>query len=188
MLGGAQEANAAIVYSGVVNISIGGTFAGVYLNMINGLTGTTAASVPGHDINPYYGGNRFFVATVSPVSGIQASGPAGPASQAFNLAPGAPINAGGSYFAGFPINSANFTAGTPGIIGIRIFRESDSAALFGWLRVNKGASNTTAGTIVDYAYENSGAAILAGDTGIPGPGSLALLALGAISYRGRKRN
>jgi hypothetical protein len=187
IVGGAQEANAAIVYSGVVNISIGGNFSGVYLNMINGVTGTSAAAVPGHDINPYYGGNRFFVANVpAGTPGLQATGPAG-TGQAMNLGLGAPITNAQSYFAGFPFLSGQFTAGTPGIVGLKIFRESDSATLFGWVRVNKGATNTTAGVIVDYAYNDvAGQGISAGE--IPGPGSLALLALGALGLRGRKRN
>ena len=185
MLGG-EKAEAGIVYSGIVNIAIGGNFAGVYLNMVTGVTGTSAAAVPGHDINPYYGGNRIFVATVSPLSGVQATGPA-PAGQVLNLAPLAPINGGGSYFAGFPLQtSANFIAGSPGLIGIRLVRESDSATLFGWVRMIRSAGLASPGTIVDYAYEDSGQQILAGF--VPAPGSLALLALGALGVRGRRRS
>ena len=43
MLAG-KNADAAIFYSGIVNITITGNFAGVYLNMITGQTGTSASA------------------------------------------------------------------------------------------------------------------------------------------------
>jgi hypothetical protein len=44
---------------------------------------------------------------------------------------------------------------------------------------------TTTGTLFEYAYDNTGAGILTG--AVPAPGSIALLALGAVGLTGRRR-
>ena len=55
-------AKADIVYSGMVNISVPNNFDGVYINFVTGQTGTSGASVPGWNWNPYNGGTglQFF--------------------------------------------------------------------------------------------------------------------------------
>lgn len=158
-----EKAGAAIVYSGVVNIPIPGNFLGVYIDLVTGVTGTSQATVPGFDLNPYYGGNSIFAQNNAAAVGIKASaGP--PTGQVINLALGAPVI--GPFFTGNPLlTSANFVPGTPGLVGVSFRRESDNAVLKGWVRMSRGANNTTAGLIVDYAYENTGASILAGDNG-----------------------
>jgi len=158
LLGGAEQAQAAVVYSGVVNINIPQNFNGVYLNMVTGVTGTAAGLVVGHDINPYFGGNDLFAQNNAAGVGIHANaGP--PLGQAINLALGAPVVA--PFFPGFPINAdANFIVGTPGFLGVRFLRESDNVQLNGWVRMSRGGAG--AGTIVDYGYEDTGGAITAG--------------------------
>ena len=57
--------------------------------------------------------------------------------------------------------------------------DADGGTHYGWLRVNMVGADHNAFTVVDYAYESVvGAGILAGD--VPEPGSLGLLATGAI--------
>jgi MYXO-CTERM domain-containing protein len=47
--------------------------------------------------------------------------------------------------------------------------------------------NLVTRTVVDYAYESvAGASILAGDTGIPAPGALALLGVAGLASRRRR--
>jgi hypothetical protein len=165
LLGGAEQAQAAVVYSGVVNIPMPGTFLGVYLNMVTGVTGTTAASTTGHDINPYYGGNRIFSTGFNnPGGGINATGPA--PSNAINLALGAPVVA--PFFFNNPFNTpAQFTVGVGGFVGIRFLNEVTNAQNFGWVRIARAANDTGVGTIIDYAYENTGGAITAGQGAAP---------------------
>lgn len=184
MLGGAQEANAAIVYSGLVNISIPNTFAGVYLNIVTGLTTGSGSTNVGMDFNPYNGGGNMWQGPGTAnraVAGV-------PATSAANLAFGAPINGASPFVVGAFPTMGNFAVGVSGYFGLRFLRESDSATLYGWVRMTKGTNPATPGLIHEYAYDDAatGGSILAGQ--VPGPGSLALLALGALSLRGRKRN
>ena len=183
MLGGAQEANAAIVYSGIVNITIPNTFAGVYLNIVTGLTTATGGANVGMDFNPYNVGASMWQGPGTANRAVQG----GVVGSAANLAFGAPISGASTFVAGAYPTMGNFAVGVSGYFGLRFLRETDSATLHGWVRMTKGTNPTTTGLIHEYAYENvAGGTILAGD--IPGPGSLALLALGALGLRGRKRN
>ena len=56
------SADATIVYSGIVNYSIGNNFDGLYINFVTGATGTSSGAVPGANFNPYNGGTglQFF--------------------------------------------------------------------------------------------------------------------------------
>ena len=68
--------------------------------------------------------------------------------------------------------------------------------VFGWVRINKtiintppvGTTGNTGITVVDWAYEDSGAGIIAGATGTatPEPSSLALLASGVVGLAVRR--
>ena len=46
-LAGAAAAKADLIYSGAVNINIPSTTAGIYINLVTGVTGTSPGSVPG---------------------------------------------------------------------------------------------------------------------------------------------
>ena len=66
-----------------------------------------------------------------------------------------------------------------------------STPLYGWIRIAGGSTLGFPATIVDWAYENSGAGIRTGAGVIPEPGSVALgcLAAGAaglVAWRKRK--
>jgi hypothetical protein len=49
----APNARAAIVWSGPIFINIPSNIDGIYLNLVTGVIGTSGASVPGWDVNPY---------------------------------------------------------------------------------------------------------------------------------------
>lgn len=177
-VGAAQKADASIVYSGIVNINIAGNIDGVYLNVVTNTTGTSGSSTAGWDINPYNGANNFFLPTGG---GHVASGGA-----ATNLAAGTVIDGTNATTTAI-VTGANFPTSAPGgLYGFRFADETAGGAIrYGWAEIVRGSSTTTAGTIVRYAYENSGAGIPAG--AVPAPGSLALLALGAVGLGSRRR-
>ncbi len=185
--GAAAVANAAIVYSGVVNINIPSSTSGVYLNVANGAT-SGSSSLAGWDLNPWSGSALNFFSSTS--SGqTQATGMVGAGTVASNLIAGTMIdgssvfttNVGTQTTSGLNLNSSN------NIFGFKFYHEGAAAYRFGWVRISLGA---TAGgqprSIVEYAYENSGAGIGAGDTGVPAPGALALLGLAGLTGRRRR--
>jgi hypothetical protein len=75
--------------------------------------------------------------------------------------------------------------GTSGYVGFSF--DNAGTVNYGWLAVTYNAAAQTL-VVGDFAYENSGASILAGDIGvIPEPSSLGLLALGASGLLARRR-
>jgi hypothetical protein len=177
-----QEAQAAIVYSGVVNLSVPRTTAGLYLNVVTGVNNTVPALAPGWDINPWWTGTStgFFNPTPGPAGGsyVTVGGQTG------NLAFGSPIGAASTYGSGS--SAANWPVGATGLIGFRFINEANGNQVhYGWARINSHPAGGGTATIVDYAYDNvAGTSIGAG---VPAPGSLALLALGAVGLTSRRR-
>jgi len=166
LLGGAQSANAAVVYSGVVNIPIPNTFAGVYLNIATGLTTATGGTNVGMDFNPYQGGANMWQGP-APALPAQPNRAVGTGLVADNLAAGTPISGASSLVTSTYPTMGNFTVGQAGIFGLRFWHEGAAANRFAWVRIIKGANPSTPGTIVDYAYEDTGAAINAGQGAAP---------------------
>lgn len=189
--GGAQ---AAIVYSGVVNISIPVNFDGVYLNLVTGATGTSGGGTPGWDINPYGTSSITWFAPSTPaashglVRGLGSS-----TTQVDNLfGSGYVIGATGSPAPNYGTGTNQTTGATAfifnsvdNIVGLRFFNEATGVINYGWMRIGLGASFTDpTRRIVEYAYEDSGAGILAGQ--IPAPGAIALLGLAGLTGRRRR--
>ena len=82
-----------------------------------------------------------------------------------------------------------FTSNTA-FMGVEFLNASNNP-LFGWIRITGGPTQGFPATIVDWAYDDSGAGILTGAGIVPEPSSLALgcLAAGAaglIAWRKRK--
>lgn len=198
----AQNAEAQIVYSGPVNIQIPLTTAGIYINVVTGVSNTSPGAVPGWDINPFSGTNLswFGTATLAQTGFVRGGGTS--ATLVDNLAlatlvsattPGTPNytanNSGASESSGataFVLNSSN------NYVGFRFLNEGTGLVTYGWLQVSVGASFTDpARSIIGWAYETSGAGIAVGDTGavaVPEPGTyLAGLAAGALALRAWRR-
>jgi uncharacterized protein (TIGR03382 family) len=180
-VGFTQNAEAAIVSSGPVNINIASNIDGVYLNVVTGATGTSGAGVSGWDVNPYSSTSlQFFSAT--------GGGYVGTGSATNNLAPGTAIDGSSGFITvigtatGFNLNSSD------NLVGFRFQNEANGNAVhYGWMRIS--VAGTLAGqprAIVAYAYEDqAGVGIQAG--AVPTPGTAALLALGAVGMAGRRR-
>ena len=186
---GVDKADAAIVWSGPVNITIPSTTAGVYLNVVTGVNNPSPASVPGWDVNPWgsttlnmfgpTGGGHYTTGTTAQYDNVAAGTLIGPAatfsnSGTANINPATPLN----------LNSAN------NLVGFKFFREGDAAGTlhYGWMRISLGSSQgAQPRAVVEYAYEDQiGVAINAG--AVPAPGALALLGLAGVVGTRRRRN
>ena len=185
----APTADASIVYSGVVNINIPSTTSGIYLNVVTGVSG--GSTTPGWDVNPWGSSLLSMFNPAAPAGGVYV----GDGTGYFNLASGTLIS-GASTF-----TSGNISASTPlnfnssnNIVGFRFQDEANANQTeYGWMRISlTGTQSSQPRAIVEYAYENTGAGINAGDTGVPEPTTAALLgvmaagALGVRAWRKRK--
>ena len=165
------SALSAIVYSGPVSINVPDSIDGTYVNLVTGASGVPAPA--GYDINPYSavaGNFNLWGATTqtwynTAASQTNASG--------YLLPMGTPIpNAAANFFrpgGGTDIGTAVTLNSSNNYFGVRFTNESTSAFNVGWVQIQFGATPGTR-TIVAYAYEDTGAAIAAGDTGTPGGG------------------
>ncbi len=183
----AANANAAVVYSGVVNINIPSTTSGVYLNVVTGIYNSSAAAVPGWDVNPWGASSLDMFRPVNPSSGAYV----GSGTTYTNL-PLLTLISSASTFANIssatPDATLNLSA-TTNLIGFRFFNEGPGTYHFGWMRLSLGSTLTSTRSIVDYAWETSGGiTTLLGDqpTGIrageiPTPSAAFALAIGSIA-------
>ena len=187
----ASASHAGIVWSGLMNVPVPFTFDGIYLNPFTGATATTLPAdwnaAPW--LNPFFGGvdigNDALLRPV--ITG---------ADQVVNLGAGAAIGAASIFAAGESGSTTHvgaaanqFQLGTPGYLGFAFEPAPGGATYYGWAQLT--ISNTGAGTLHDWAYENAaGAAIRAGAVPVPEPGTalfgLALLGT-ALTRRARRR-
>lgn len=184
-----DNAEAAIIFSGAVNIAIPITGDGLYLNVVTGASGVTPATAPtGWDLNPYSAdpaSNSFHL--WGALSGANGGTWLNPTGTQYNLISGTPIGPTGTFTRTgnsldigpqFNLNSSD------NFLGFRFQNEAAAnQTQFGWLQLRMGA-NTGDRTIVGYAYEDTGAAII---TAVPEPSALALLATGAAGLFAARR-
>jgi MYXO-CTERM domain-containing protein len=183
----AQSANAAVVLSGPININIPVTTAGVYLNVVTGVSSTSPVSAPGWDVNPWGSTSLGLFSPAAPVGGAYVN--TAPSISA-NLAPGANIDgtalfgsnsttAAGSQTQ-WNLNSSN------NLVGFRFQNEANGNQIhFGWMRLSLGATTGSPRAIVEYGYESvAGVAIQAG---VPTPGAASLLGLAGLAGIRRRR-
>ncbi len=191
-----QDANATIVYSGVVNINIPSTTSGIYLNVATGVYSTTPAGAPGWDLNLWSssGLNIWANNSASPNDGVLSNFTGGSSATLVDNIPfGTMIDGTWTYGR---TNSSETTGATAFVLnssqnlfGFQFLNEGTGQLDYGWGRIS--LSSTYQGQprlLVEYAYDNAGAAIPAG---VPEPTTLALLSVmgvGAIGVRAwRKR-
>ena len=193
--GVAASANAALVYSGIVNFACAIDIDGTYINVeTNQLSNGPGAGVPGWDVNPYRSttgsGMNFF----SPTGGGMVSAVAG-TGPAINLASGTLIGSTSNFSSStatiaFGGAAGQWQYGAQNIVGFR-FVSSAGTTHYGWMRFLMGAQpasgNLVTRTVVDFAWESTaGESITAGV--VPAPGALALLGIAGLAGARRRRN
>jgi hypothetical protein len=181
----AASSDAAIVYSGLQNLSIG-QFSSLNLNLDGDAYGDLTLK------NYVFGGGNYMGATVNFAPGKLVGFNAG-LSYVSALSAGFVIDAfsaGPSFFGSMAYGAANpnaqFNNASNAYLGLSFAVGSN--LYYGWVRVSVNQA-TGSFVIHDWAYENSGAGIAAG--AVPAPGALGLLALGPAGLgvlRGRKRS
>ena len=189
MLGAAHQADAGIVWSGIVNINIPSSTDGVYLNVITGQTGSSGSSVSGWDLNPYSSSNLTFF---QPSGGGMVRGLGTSSTLVDNLAYLTVIGAGASFnYGSGSVETTGATAmnlnSSENLVGFRFVNESTGATHYGWARLQfTGTSFSQPRAIVEYAFESTaGTSIQAGV--IPAPGALALVGAAGLLARRRRR-
>ena len=193
-MGATAAANAAIVYSGVVNFSCAIDIDGTYINVETGqLTNGPGAGVPGWDVNPYRAGTGSGMNFFSPTGGGMVSAVAG-TGPAINLAAGTLIGSTSNFSSSTATMSFGAAAGqwqyaSNNIVGFR-FVSSAGTTHYGWMRFLMGSQpasgNLVTRTVVDFAYESvAGGSIAAG--AVPAPGALALLGVAGLAGKRRRR-
>ena len=195
-MGAAAAANAAVVYSGIVNFACAVDIDGCYINVqTNTLSNGPGGGVPGWDVNPYStaGGMNFFNST----GGGQMRRAGVTTGTAGNLAVGTVVGAAGSFNTGtgnvYGTTAATglnggWTLNSENIIGFK-FVAAAGTTHYGWMRFAMGAAGSAGTsmtrTVVDFAYESdAGASIGAGV--VPAPGAIALLGLAGLAGRRRR--
>lgn len=181
----AAPAQAVVVVSGPVSIAVPDNIDGVYLNVVTGVSGTTA--VTGWDVNPYSAlAGQFNLWGPTTTTWLSPSGVIG---GPYPLAAGTSIGPGGAFFrpGGGTDIGTQVTLNAVNYFGFQFTNEAAGGATnYGYLAVTFGA---TAGqrTITGYAYDNAGVAISV----VPEPGTVALwlaglAAVGGVAARRRK--
>ena len=188
------SANAAVVYSGVINFVCAVDIDGCYINVqTNALSNGPGSGVPGWDVNPYSsgGGMNFFNST----GGGQMRFPGVTTGPAGNQALGTTIGSTGSFNTSttgvvFGAAAGNWQYSAQNIIGFR-FVAAAGTTHYGWMRFAMGAAGSSGTsmtrTVVDYGWESvAGTSIAAGAGIIPAPGAIALLGLAGLAGRRRR--
>lgn len=195
----AQNAGADIVYSGLMNLTVPTTngLGGVYLDIetsgivfprTNGTQLTLSEKMsnvlPGWDVNFYF----------NPSGNVTwyYNGSYAVANGANHVAAfGGGVLIDGSAALGTRQTMFPEYQNTTAYMGVS-FLDHNDATRYGWIRVTGGNPGAKEATIVDWAYEDSGAGILTG-AGVPEPGTMALGclaagALGVTAWRNRKKS
>ncbi len=183
----APSAHADVIYTNLTAtpLSITNSIDGIYLNVVTGVSGASGAAVTGWDINPYNNGAGLtFYGAASP-SGVMATGTPGTTAVATALAAGAVISSAGQ-FNQFQTVGTAFQGGGMSYLGFRFQNEATGQQDYGWLLVSSTAGNGFPTSILGYAYENTGASIMAGQTtaAVPEPSTYAMFGLAFASFAG----
>lgn len=174
------SAHSAVIYSGLQNIPIPTTFAGVYIDVDTGAHSTSV--ITGWDVNAFFGGYGLYnSAAFQP-----ARTGTGALDQVIRFNPGDTIGSSLNYSTGTGGSSDHiggavnqFISGDEGYIGFKFTTNTSAGPYYGWMRVAL-TLNTPGGEIIDWAYDDTGASILI-PGGVPEPGRASFVMLGLAS-------
>jgi hypothetical protein len=181
----AGRSDAAIVYSGVVDVSIPTDFEGVYID-IDGMS-SSLSETNGWDINFFFGGS--VIATGGSFNPVAES--ADSTARILGLEEGVEVGSE-LIFAASPGGSSThmgpaadqFQEGVESYIGFSFFTNDSEGPLYGWMRIEVTANNP-GGVVHDWAFEDTGAPIITGM--VPEPSSLLLLGFAPLLICRRRR-
>ena len=159
------EARATIVYSGQKNIAISSNYEGVYINVTAPESSTSANG--SWDLNPFFGGLG-----IANSPGFQpARSGTGNEAPILALALGMSVGSSLTHSSGWGgsgaedasghlgLGAGQFKSGQTGYLGFKLLSGDD--VKYGWMRVNL-TSNGETGSVLDWAYDNTGSPILTG--------------------------
>jgi hypothetical protein len=149
-----------IVDSGVLNISVNDDFTGLYINWLTGDTCTSDSGVfcqtnnNGYDFNPFSGITFFFPSVDSGQCVVDAGG-------CSILASGATVGPASTFGGtGVSISGSNYAAGnTAGFLGFSFVNLDTGVVNYGYAKFTTTAGDGFPATLVEYWYDNTGAAI-----------------------------
>ncbi|AVP99601.1 hypothetical protein C7S18_21555 [Ahniella affigens] len=162
-------ANAAVQCPQTLPLNVPATGEGLYLNLVTNVSGTTEASVPGFDINPYAAQNSDPVGQLKFYWGSAATNGAGVVTSGDSYAvlpPGQLIGPASTFSrAAFTGDTSAWQAGASGFLGVRFQQEPENAIRYGWIFLSSSPPLGFPLNIQAWCYEDSGAAIT---TPLPG--------------------
>lgn len=179
---------ASVVVVSSANIPVPNNIDGVYINFVTHQTSTSEFS--GFDFNPYSGGSSLLFYwggdAGSANGGLSLDG-----TRYARLSPGAIVGPNGTFLQtanGANGETANFLTGGTGYLGVKFTNEATGVVDYGYVHISTTAPSGFPATILDYAYENTGAAITVAAVPEPGPlAAVAALGLGLIAVRFSRR-
>lgn len=157
------QALGAIIDSGPISIAVPRTTAGIYYNVVTGVSNTAPASAVGWDFNPYGSASASFFWPTNTLA--NSTGGVGVGTAYSNLAAGTVIGPASTFITTTGGGSPNFNTAGAKVIGFRLFNESTNAVNYGYVNLDIAAN--LAATITRVVYENAGAAITVGGGGPP---------------------
>lgn len=172
-----SAAQASPVVSSAANLVVPATTAGLYVNVVTGVSNTSPSLVTGWDINPFSSTGLSFFNPAAPSGGVYLG-----ASGAFSQLIGAAVGAAGSYSSG----ATGFALNATSYFGFRFLNEADALVHYGWGSMIVGSTIGTR-SIGQLVYESvAGQSILVGDTGgtggsVPEPSTAALVLASAVA-------
>jgi hypothetical protein len=147
-----------VVFSGPVNLDVPNDISGLYINWVTGQSGGSPPS--GWDFNPYSGGSLLFYwgGDVNPdenggvvdVDGVTYS----------VLGSGDTVGSGSTFSQGAQAGTDLWLAGvTGGYLGVKFLNEGTGQTNYGYVHVTTTSPTGFPMTILDYAYDQTGADI-----------------------------
>ncbi len=185
--GRTTTAHTAIIYTDPPDISVPNNIDGVYLDLTTGQA--SLSSIAGYDLNPFAVTAGMSILTPMDGGGALAD-VGGPAGEPVALAAGALIGADSPYRDGATV-ATNFRVTGTEFLGLRFVNDDTGAINYGWVEFTTTGNTGFPATINRFAYEDTGASILAGQTAaVPEPGTTAMLGtlgIGAAGLRAWRR-
>ncbi|MEO8670413.1 MAG: hypothetical protein ABI411_03795 [Tahibacter sp.] len=155
--------HAATICTQGANLDIPATSEGLYLNLLNGLSGPTEGSVPGFDIDIYTPANASPPGQLKFYWGSASTGGAGvvTAGDAYAvLGIGQTIGPGSVFSrAAFSGDTSAWQAGASAYLGMRFRNEATAVTNYGWLLLSTAAPVGFPATIRGWCIEDAGAPI-----------------------------